>query len=87
MKRRKKVEGNVEIFICEKNGSECKELRSLIQKLVNRNTTNIYPKESDYVRIEYGDIIKEDVIPNDGDATLGEVWNFYNNQKFPNPDF
>ena len=45
-------------------------MRSLIQEVVNRNITIISQKEYDYVRIEYGDIVKGSVIKNCNYATL-----------------
>ena len=44
--------------IYKKNVSECKKFQSLIQKVINRNTTGISHKEYDNARIEYGDIVK-----------------------------
>ena len=53
-----------------KNVSECKKLQSLVQKGVNINATKISKKEYDDSRIEYGDIVKESVIPEDINVTL-----------------
>ena len=55
--------------------------------MVNRITTNIYQKENDSIRVEYGNIVQESVIPKDTDASIEEVWNFYTNRKVPNPDW
>ena len=61
-------------------------MRSLIQKVFHRNATSISQKKYDNSRIEYGDIVKVSVIPQDTDATLNEVCNVYTNQKYLNPD-
>ena len=54
-----------------------------IQKLVKGNKTIISQKEYDDVRIEYGKIVKEAVIPNSNYAILNEFWNVYTIQKVP----
>ena len=45
-------------------------MQSLVQKGVNINATKISKKEYDDSRIEYGDIVKESVIPEDINVTL-----------------
>ena len=77
--------GDVEKYLW-KTVCECKTLRSLIQKVFHRNATSISQKKYDNSRIEYGDIVKVSVIPQDTDATLNEVCNVYTNQKYLNPD-
>ena len=39
--------------------------------------TVIYQNEFDKVRKEYGNIMKEYVIPKDNNAAVDEVWNFH----------
>ena len=51
--KNKKLEGEAEKTIIKKI-SEYYKLRILIQKLDKRNTTKIYQKEYDDVRIYYG---------------------------------
>ena len=70
-----------------KTVSECKKLRSLTQKVIYSNATNIYQKGYDNVSKEYGDNIHESIIPKDDYATLDEVWIVYTNHKVPYPDF
>ena len=53
--------------------------------MVKRNVTFIYLKEHDKVRIEYGKIVKESVIPEDTNATADEFWNVYKKKVVPNP--
>ena len=48
-----------------------------------RNTAIILQNEYDNDRIEYGQIIKESLIPNGNDNITDEVWNLYNSQKVP----
>ena len=70
----------------ERTVSEYKELRSLIQKMIKRNTTRIYQNEYDYVNMEYGKIVKKYTIQKGNDATLDEVWNVYTIQKYLDPN-
>ena len=57
------INNEVEKLNYEKNINEYKKLRILIQKVIVRNTAIISQNYYDRVRIEYGQIIKELVIP------------------------
>ena len=85
-KKNKSVEREVENINHEKTVSECKKLLSLIQKVVKRNTTFIYPNEYDYVMMEYGKIVKGCFIPKSNGAVLNEVWSVYIIHKVPVPN-
>ena len=77
----------LKISTMKKNVRECKKLRSLIQKVVKSNTSNIYQTEYDDSSMEYGKIIKEYVISKGNEAKTNEVWNVYTIQKVPDPYF
>ena len=47
-----------------------------------RNTNIIYQQVYSDVGIEYGNMVKEPVTPNDNDV-IDKFWNLYNSQKVP----
>ena len=51
--------------------------------VVKRSTTIISQKEYNDAMIEYGQTVKESVVPRGDDAILHEVWNVYTIHKFP----
>ena len=55
--------------------------------MIKRKTTNIYHLKYNDVRIKYGEIVKESVIPKNREEKIDEFWNLDTIQKVPDPNF